>query len=94
MRGSQAQTQTDDDWQSQVVSGTQSQVPMSQLSGIIRKPQPKPTLKAHVGERHAGEPSKFKMEVVQMHRGDALLGEMLFYGRSVRLFKFVRPEGR
>ena len=88
VRGSQAQSQTDDG-QSQVApssqtrgrprrqtGGTQSQVPLSQLSGIIKKPQPKPTLKAHVDEKHAGEPPKFKMEVVKMHGGDALLRQI------------------
>ena len=88
MRGSQAQSLTDDG-QSQVApssqtrgrprrqtGGTQSQVPLSQLSGIIKKPQPKPTLKAHVDEKHAGEPPKFKMEVVKMHGGDALLRQI------------------
>ena len=46
------------------------------FSGIIKKPQPKPTLKAHVDDKHAGEPPTFKMEVVKMHGGDALLRQI------------------
>ena len=49
---------------------------MSQASGIIRKPQPKPTLKAHVDERHGGEPPNIKMEVVKILLGDALLRQI------------------
>ena len=39
-----------------------------------RKPQPKPTLKHHVDEKHAAEvePPKFKMEVTEIFGGDAL----------------------
>ena len=49
---------------------------LSQARGIIRKPQPKPTLKVQIDEIHAGEPQKFKMEVVKMHGGNALLRQI------------------